>query len=125
MTDFTAGLACAPADRRLLTPPSFLSRSAAAYPDRMARIRGAPVAGAALNAIDMRRDAAHLYAADRLEALARVRENLKMGIALSEPGGAEACAAAAALLASRGVAPEDVHADAFFTEAEKAAAGAP
>ena len=123
MTDFTAGLACAPADRRPLTPPSFLSRSAAAYPGRTAWIRGAPVAGAALNAIDMRRDAAHLYAADRLEALARVCENLKMGIALSEPGGAEACAAA--LLASRGVAPEDVHADAFFTEAEKAAAGAP
>ena len=101
------------------------------------------------------RDAAHLYAVERLEALAGAHENLKVEIALSEPGGAagyrrgfvtDAVAAdradlggakayvagppamvevAAALLASRGVAPEDVHADAFFTEAEKAAAGAP
>lgn len=97
------------------------------------------------------RDTAHLYAVDRLSALARAHDNLEVEIVLSEPGGDTAhrrglvtdavaadnasldgakayvagppamVEAALELFVSRGVARRDCHADAFFTEAEKAA----
>ena len=100
------------------------------------------------------RDAAGLYAAERLAELARAHDNLTVETVLSDDGGGsghrrglvtDAVAAdrpdaeslvgakayvagppamveaARALLAARGVPPEDCHADAFFTEAEKAA----
>ena len=96
------------------------------------------------------RDAAHLYATERLAALARAHGNLAVETVLSDDGaaagrrglvtdavaadrpdldGAKAYVAgppamveaAMALLAARGLSPEDIHADAFFTEAEKAA----
>ncbi len=101
------------------------------------------------------RDAASLYATERLGALARAHDNLTVETVLSDPSGAtghrrglvtEAVAAdhadftaakayvagppamvetALDLLASRGLARRDCHADAFFTEAEKAAIEAP
>ena len=96
------------------------------------------------------RDAAGLYATDRLAALARAHPNLHVETTLAEPGatghrrglatdalaadhaafdGAKAYVAgppamveaATALLVSRGLARSDCHADPFFTEAEKAA----
>ena len=62
MTDFTSGLARTPANHRPLTPLSFLSRSAAVYPDRTAWIHGAARASYREFAARCRRLAAALAA---------------------------------------------------------------